>query len=80
MAHKTGKKERILKAEENDQITWPLVSNFNGINGKAPMQYGVSATPTFYIIDPSGKIMEKIEGYSEDHFNKIKSVIKGKQI
>ena len=68
-------KKNVLKAIKADGIKWKVVSNFNGINGKVPMHYRISGTPTFYVIAPSGKIMRKVVGYSEKALAEIKAMI-----
>jgi thiol-disulfide isomerase/thioredoxin len=73
-------KESVLNAIKADGIKWKVVSNFKGINGKVPMHYRISGTPTFYVISPSGSIMGKVVGYSEKNLSEIKSIIKGKEI
>lgn len=73
-------RESVLSAIKADGIKWKVVSNFEGINGKVPMHYRVSGTPTFYVIGPSGKIMGKIVGYSEQNLVEIKSLIKDNEI
>jgi len=64
-------KERIKKAVEKDSITWPVVSTCKGMDGETALQYKVRGVPTFYLIAPSGKIIDKFVGFSEKQYGNI---------
>lgn len=48
-----------LKAIHMDNVTWDQVSELKGFKGLAPRLYGITAVPTNFLIDPSGKIIAK---------------------
>lgn len=56
-----GKESRKawLYAVNQDKLPWTQVSELNGFESKAAVMYGVSAIPTNFLIDPSGKIIGK---------------------
>ncbi len=57
------------KAVEKDEITWPQVSDLEGVDSPVATLYGVYATPTTFLIDRAGVIIAKdvrgegLEGY-----------------
>ena len=51
------KKDRWLKAIENDGLTWSHVSDLKGWRNDVATLYGVKIVPTNYLIDPNGKII-----------------------
>ncbi|MDN5284233.1 MAG: Thiol-disulfide isomerase or thioredoxin [Mucilaginibacter sp.] len=52
-------KKYWIKAINDDGITWDQVSELKGFQGTAPMLYSITAVPTNFLIDPSGKIIAK---------------------
>lgn len=48
-----------LGAVAQDKLPWTQISELKGFNSKAAVLYGVSAIPTNYLIDPSGKIVAR---------------------
>lgn len=48
-----------LYAINQDKMPWTQVSELNGFESKAAVMYGVSAIPTNFLIDPSGKIIAR---------------------
>jgi peroxiredoxin len=68
-------KEDIIKEAEKDGVSWTLVSDFQGINGKTPIQYRINAIPTFYIISPEGIIVECVFGFSPEFLDKFKKIV-----
>ena len=58
-----------------DQLTWLSLSDGEGTTGDTLLKYGVNAYPTFFLIDPQGKIVYKGFGYEGQ---KIKNIIKDK--
>lgn len=53
------KREDWLKAIETDGLTWTQVSDLKGWKNQVAQNYAVSAIPTNYLLDPSGKILAK---------------------
>ncbi|MFH4964789.1 TlpA disulfide reductase family protein [Gaetbulibacter sp. M235] len=53
------KKDRWLKAIENDGLIWSHVSDLKGWGNEVATMYGVKAVPTNYLIGPDGKIVAK---------------------
>ena len=54
-----GAKEKWLKAISDDQLTWTHVSELKYWNNEVAQQYGISAIPQNFLLDPSGKIVAK---------------------
>lgn len=52
-----SKRENWLKALEKDQRVWPEVSTVEGFNTPAAIEYGITALPTNFLIDSTGKII-----------------------
>lgn len=48
-----------LRAIEEDKLSWPQHSNLQGWNGEAFQAYGVSATPTNFLVNDAGIIVAK---------------------
>ena len=53
------KKDSWLKAIENDNLTWPQVSDLQYWNNEASDLYGVSSIPANFLLDPEGVIIAK---------------------
>jgi len=51
------KKDRWLKAIENDGLLWSHVSDLKGWKNEVAIIYGVKIVPTNYLIDPNGQII-----------------------
>ena len=51
-------RENWLKAIEKDQRIWPEVSTVEGFNTPVSIEYGITALPTNFLIDSTGKIIE----------------------
>lgn len=47
------------KAVEKDGITWPQVSDLQGVDSPVATKYGVYSTPTTFLIDSSGFVIAK---------------------
>lgn len=47
------------KAVEKDGITWPQVSDLQGVDSPVATKYGVYATPTTFLIDSAGVVIGK---------------------
>jgi thiol-disulfide isomerase/thioredoxin len=48
---------------------WTSLWDGNGQNGNTVLKYNVVGYPTFFIIDPSGKIIESFFGYGENQLS-----------
>lgn len=48
-----------LGAVKKDSLPWTQVSDLKGFQSKAAVMYGVSAIPTNFLVDPSGKIIAR---------------------
>ncbi|QEH42867.1 TlpA disulfide reductase family protein [Chitinophaga sp. XS-30] len=48
-----------LGAVKQDRMPWTQVSDLEGFKSKAAVMYGVTAIPTNFLIDPSGKIIAR---------------------
>jgi len=49
----------MLKAIEDDKLTWKQVGDMKGWDNAAGMLYEVKAIPMNFLIDPNGKIIAK---------------------
>ena len=57
--------EKWLKSLEQDSITWLSLWDGDRKGNSTQINYGVTAFPTFFLIDPKGIIIDKWLGYSE---------------
>ncbi|OOQ59441.1 TlpA disulfide reductase family protein [Mucilaginibacter pedocola] len=57
------KKAVWLKGIKDDKVTWASLNDGEGLNGRALLKYDGSALPSFFIISPEGKILDKWAGY-----------------
>ncbi|WP_436486506.1 redoxin domain-containing protein [Chitinophaga sp. ARDCPP14] len=60
-----GQKDAWLKAIDNDQLTWPQVSDLKGWDNEVAQQYGIRGIPANFLIDPNGKIIA--QNLREEH-------------
>ena len=69
------KKEAWVKAIKDDGMPWIHVSDLQGFKNAPAQEYGISAIPQNFLIDPSGKIIAKnLRG--EDLDKKLEAFIK----
>lgn len=61
----------VEKHQKNSNIVWDGEGRFSETYAK----YKVLGTPAFYLFGPDGKLIEKIEGYSDDLGEKIQGII-----
>lgn len=47
------------KAVEKDDLPWVQVSELKGFRGQVPLDYGISAIPANFLIDPHGNIIDR---------------------
>jgi thiol-disulfide isomerase/thioredoxin len=73
-------KKSIEKAAKEDSITWTLTSTLKGMDGETALKYRVRGVPTFYLIAPSGKIIDRFVGFSEKQYDNIMSSIEQHKI
>lgn len=52
-------KEKWLQAIKKDQLDWTQVSDLNYWKNAVAVQYGISAIPQNFLVDPTGKIVAK---------------------
>jgi thioredoxin-related protein len=65
-------KDIWLTGVKRDTHSWLSVWDGKGTAGETPMKYGVTGYPTFFLIDPKGRIVWRGSGYGE---GSIKGVI-----
>jgi len=58
-----AKKEIWLKALQRDSVTWTSIWDGKGVYSDTYIKYGIKAIPSFFLIDPNGKIVDKWLGY-----------------
>ncbi|MFV1885582.1 MAG: peroxiredoxin family protein [Balneola sp.] len=57
------------KAVEKDGITWPQVSDLEGVDSQVATLYGVYSTPTTFLIDSAGVVIAKdVMGEELEHY------------
>lgn len=67
------KKDTWLKSLERDSVTWTSLWDGKGTYSETYIKYGVSGFPTFFLIDPKCKIIDKWTGYGKGSLeNKLK--------
>ncbi|MEJ5315900.1 MAG: TlpA disulfide reductase family protein [Tenuifilum sp.] len=49
-------------AVKSDSMIWTTVSDLKGFDGDVPIIYNINMVPTYFLINPEGIILEKIEG------------------
>lgn len=54
-----GTRDAWIKAVKEDKLEWPQVSNLKGFKDEVAVKYAISAIPSNFLIDPSGKIIAK---------------------
>jgi thioredoxin-related protein len=70
-----AKKETWLNSLKRDSISWTSVWDGKGRYSETSIKYGVSGFPTFFLIDPEGKIIDKWGGYRKGSLkNKLKKI------
>ncbi len=62
------KKEFWEEATKRDKVSWVNLSDGKGTNAGVYAQYGGKALPTFILINPDGKIVERWEGFKDGIF------------
>jgi peroxiredoxin len=60
-----GGKATWLKGISRDQPAWLSLWDGKGSYGETILKYGVTGYPTFFLIDPQGKIVSKWSGYGK---------------
>ncbi|MFI5138765.1 MAG: TlpA family protein disulfide reductase, partial [Sphingobacteriales bacterium] len=61
-----GGKATWLKGINRDQPGWLSLWDGKGNYGETILKYGVTGYPSFFLIDPQGKIVSKWVGYGKD--------------
>jgi peroxiredoxin len=64
------KKEDWLKSVERDQNSWISLWDGNGMYSESALRYNFSVTPTFLLISPEGKIVDRWVGYKKGKLKK----------
>jgi peroxiredoxin len=60
-----SKKDFWLKSLERDSVSWLSLWDGKGTYSETYIKYGVEGFPTYYLIDPEGKIIDKWSGYGK---------------
>lgn len=63
------KKELWEEATKRDNVSWINLSDGKGTHAGVYAQYGGKALPTFILINPDGKIIERWEGFKDGIFD-----------
>ncbi|HLO61296.1 MAG TPA: TlpA disulfide reductase family protein [Bacteroidales bacterium] len=59
------KKEIWLNSLTRDTVTWTSLWDGKGTFSETYIKYGINGIPTFFLIDPKGKIIDKWVGYGK---------------
>ncbi len=59
-----------MEGVNRDKPEWLSLWDGKGITGETSMKYGVMGIPDFCLIDPQGKIIARITGYSDGYLEK----------
>jgi peroxiredoxin len=60
-----AKKETWLKSLDRDSVSWLSLWDGKGTFSETYIKYGVQGFPTFFLIDPNGKIIDQWVGYGK---------------
>ncbi|MBN1186100.1 MAG: AhpC/TSA family protein [Bacteroidales bacterium] len=60
-----ARKETWLESLNRDSVSWLSLWDGKGIYSETYIKYGVQGFPTFFLINPSGKIIDKWAGYGK---------------
>jgi peroxiredoxin len=60
-----SKKDTWLKSLDRDSVSWISLWDGKGTFSETYIKYGVQGLPSFYLIDPNGKIIDKWDGYGK---------------
>lgn len=52
-------------AMERDSVTWVSLWDGKGRFGETYIKYGINGVPTFFLISPKGKVLDKLDGYGD---------------
>ena len=52
-------------AVKDNGIIWTTVSDLKGFAGEVPLTYDIYIIPTYFIIGPNGKIIDKFQGWGK---------------
>lgn len=66
--------DRWKDAVKKDSMNWLNVSDLKGINSKVAIEYGITAYPTYILVDPSGKIILRTVNEIENMQAKIEKI------
>ncbi len=51
-------KKNWIKAIEQDKLSWNQICDFNSWSGVIPKQFNITETPTMFLINPEGSIVD----------------------
>ncbi len=64
VSYNTDKAKDVWQASlQRDKINWQSLWDGNGLEGKTCLTYKINGVPTFFLINPKGIIIHKINGY-----------------
>jgi peroxiredoxin len=73
-----SKKDIWLKSLDRDSVSWISLWDGKGTFSETYIKYGVQGFPSFFLIDPHGKIIDKWVGYGkgslESKLNRFKNI------
>ena len=66
------------KAKPNGVVSWHEWNDHN-LAKEIRKKYDVFGNPTFFVINPEGKIVKKYTGFAEPIFDEMKDIVSGKK-
>ncbi|WP_417352798.1 thioredoxin-like domain-containing protein [Flavobacterium alkalisoli] len=69
-------KEHFEIFSNKEERPWDFIWNTDGEFNEAYLKYYVAGTPTYYLFDPNGVLLDTWMGYTEETQNRIEQIIK----
>ncbi|MEE1897452.1 thioredoxin-like domain-containing protein [Flavobacterium rakeshii] len=69
-------KEHFEIFSNKEERPWDFIWNTDGEFNEAYLKYYVAGTPTYYLFDPNGVLLDTWMGYTEETQNRIEQIVK----
>ena len=75
-----SRKEVWLNSLKRDSVSWPSLWSAEDVEtGCISVPYEIRSTPRFFVIDPQGKVIQKLRGYGKGSFDEQLGRLKNKE-
>ena len=75
-----SRKELWLNSLKRDSVSWPSLWSAEDVEtGCISVPYEIRSTPRFFVIDPQGKVIQKLRGYGKGSFDEQLGRLKNKE-